>query len=113
MADYEINLMGLSELAKAVDEAKDLAPVKAIVRSNGADMMRLAQMRVPTDTYALKRSAKLQTVDNGLGISVSYHTEYAAYQEYGTRFFAGKFYLKQAFDPISRQFIQDLERLFR
>lgn len=113
MADYELAFNGLPELSETIQESKDLEDVKTLVRISGSDLMRLSQLRVPTDSYTLKRSAKLKSLDNGLGISLSYNTDYAAYQEYGTRFFAGKFYLKQAFDVVSRQFITDLERMFR
>lgn len=113
MADYEISLSGLDALHLALTKRGDLSDVKEVVRRNGADMFKMSQSKVPVDTSTLKRSAKLSSSDGGLSISVSYNTEYAAYQEYGTRFIPGKFYLKHAFDIASANFISDLERLFK
>ena len=86
MADYEISLSGLEDLQEAVAKREDLSDVKEVVKRNGADMFKISQSRVPVDTYTLKRSAKLSSSDGSMSISVSYNTEYAAYQEYGTRF---------------------------
>lgn len=113
MADYEISLSGLEDLQEAVAKREDLNDVKEVVKRNGADMFKTSQSRVPVDTYTLKRSAKLSSGDGGMSISVSYNTEYAAYQEYGTRFIPGKFYLQLAFESASSNFISDLERLFK
>lgn len=113
MADYEISFSGLDNLQEAIAKREDLSDVKEVVKRNGADMFKMAQSRVPVNTYTLKRSAKLSSGDGGMSISVSYNTEYAAYQEYGTRFIPGKFYLKHAYDIASANFISDLERLFK
>ncbi len=113
MDSYEFSLSGLGELKRAISEREDLRDVKEVVRRNGADMFKMSQSRVPVDTYTLKRSAKLSSEDDGMSVAVSYNTDYAAYQEYGTRFIPGKFYLKQAFDSASSTFLSDLERLFK
>ena len=90
MADYEISINGANELEKVLEDTRGLEEVKEIVKRNGANMLRYSQRKVPVD-----------------------NTDYAAYQEYGTRFIAGKFYLEQAFNIVSLNFTSELERLFK
>ncbi|WMM20165.1 HK97 gp10 family phage protein [Lactococcus lactis] len=113
MADYEISINGANELEKLLEDTRGLEEVKEIVKRNGANMLRYSQRKVPVDTSFLKRSAIMRIFDGGLAVSVSYNTDYAAYQEYGTRFIAGKFYLEQAFNIVSLNFTSELERLFK
>lgn len=110
---YEINLEGMEDLMDAIDKAKDKGPVRRIVRVNTAEMANASQRLVPVDTGTLKRSMGLAIRNDSMEGEISYNTEYAIYQELGTRFMQGRFYVKQAFDKQSDRFIQDLEELFK
>lgn len=112
VADYEVTFEGLGELATAITESAKLDDVKQVVKEHTANMARYALIHVPVKTGYLKRSEMIALEDAGLAGRVSFGADYGPYQEYGTRWIYGKFYLKKAFDRASEEFIIDLERMF-
>ncbi len=112
MAGYEISWQGLDELTKDINEAKKLDDVKTLVRYHTSNMMRYAAQNAPVLTGFLKQSERIDVEDGGMAGRVSFMAEYAPYQEYGTRWIYGKFYLKKGFDRASNEFLHDLEVLF-
>ncbi len=109
---YEITFEGLGDLQATIEEAADLKPVAELTKTHTARMLQNAQRRSPKDTRFLMRSGSLSIEDAGLTGIVDFYAEYAAYQEYGTRWIVGKFYLKQSFDVESRLYLSSLERMF-
>lgn len=112
MADYEFVITGLDDLIDSVTEAKKLDDVKDAVKKHTANMARYALMNVPVKTGFLKRSEMIALEEAGLAGRVSFYADYGPYQEYGTRWIYGKFFLKKAYDRASQEFIIDLERMF-
>lgn len=112
MADYEFILTGLTELIDTVTETKKLDDVKQAIKYHTANMARYALLNVPVDTGFLKRSEAIALMDAGMAGRVSFGADYGPYQEYGTRWIYGKFFLKKAYDRSSQEFIIDLERMF-
>lgn len=112
MADYEFVITGLDDLIDSVTEAKKLDDVKDSVKKHTANMARYALMNVPVKTGFLKRSEMIALEEAGLAGRVSFYADYGPYQEYGTRWIYGKFFLKKAYDRASQEFIIDLERMF-
>lgn len=112
MSDYELSWQGLEELRFTLDEAADLKPVANLTRTHTARMLQTAQRFAPKDTRFLMRSGTLAITDGGLTGTVDFYAEYAPYQEYGTRWITGKFYLKRSFDAESELYLFNLERMF-
>lgn len=113
VGNYDFTLSGLPDLIQAIEQSKDLTDVKEAVKYHTANMARYALRNVPVKTGFLKRSEMLAIEEAGLAGRVSFYAEYAPYQEYGTRWIYGKFFLKKAFDQANKEFIVDLERMFK
>lgn len=113
MADYEISWDGFDDLEDALFEAVFMDDVKQIVKEDTALMGREANWNAPVKTSNLKRSEQTTTEDAGMTGKTEFTVDYAPYQEYGTRWIYGKFYLKRAFDVASEKFINDLERIMK
>lgn len=112
VADYQIEFKGLDSLTETIIDAAKLDDVKLAIKHHTANMARYAARQVPVKTGYLRRSEQLSLEEAGLAGRVSFLAYYAPYQEYGTRWFYGKFYLKKSFDQASQEFIMDLERMF-
>ena len=91
----------------------DLSAVKTVVEKNGAEMQKKAMQNAPIDTGHLRGSITLEITDNGKTAEVESTADYAAYQEYGTRFMKGKPHVKPAFDEQKEIFVSDLKKLVR
>lgn len=113
MAGYKVSFSGLDDLMKSVKNAAKLDDVKTIVKNDTALLQRTAQQNTPVDTGNLKRSETISIEDGGMTGKVTAHTDYAPYQEYGTRWIYGKFYMKKAADTAGRKFLSDMERLVK
>lgn len=109
---YQLEFKGLKELVKAIELASDLDPVKRLTKMHISRMARFSNQLAPIKTGFLKRSLLTDITDNGLTGILNFYAEYAPYQEYGTRYIAGKFFLKQAFDLEADLYIASLERMF-
>lgn len=112
MENYEIAFHGVEELQQTVEKASKLEDVKTLIRYHTANMMRYAAQNAPVLTGFLKQSERIAIEDNGLVGKVYFTAEYAPYQEYGTRWIYGKFYLKFGFDMAAKEYLHDMEVLF-
>ncbi len=113
MRTSEVNLIGFHELQVKLEKNMDLSAVKTAVKKNGAEMQKKAQKEAPVDTHYLQRSITLEITDGGMTAEVESTAEYAAYQEYGTRFMKGKPHIRPAFDEQKGKFKSDLGKLVR
>lgn len=109
---YKIEFQGINELKDYMLEAEKLDDVKEITRKYSVQLGRLASILSPVDTGFLKRSMVVLIQDGGMTGIIEFYAEYAPYQEFGTRWMPGKWYLKRGFDQVVVLYIADLERLF-
>ena len=105
-----IEVRGADSVVEKLRKIGDINGVKKIVQMNGAELQQKAQRKAPVDTGTLQRSIRLDIEDEGMTAVVSANTEYAAYQEYGTRFMAAHPYLRPALREQAETFRNDLER---
>lgn len=103
----------VNELEVKLKKNMDLSAVKTVVKKNGAEMQKKAMQNAPIDTGHLRGSITLEITDNGKTAEVESTADYAAYQEYGTRFMKGKPHVKPAFDEQKEIFVSDLKKLVR
>lgn len=108
-----VKLIGFEKLEAKLTKNMDLSAVKTVVKKNGAEMQKKAQKEAPVDTHYLQRSITLEITDGGMTAEVKSTAEYAAYQEYGTRFMKGKPHIRPAFDEQKGKFKSDLGKLVR
>lgn len=108
-----IQINGLKALQKKLRKNVAMMEVKAVVKSNTADMDRKAQRKVPVDTGFLKRSITLTLASGGLTGIVEPYAEYAAYVEYGTRFMSAQPYMRPAYNAQKVKFLADLNKLMK
>lgn len=109
---YSLSFKGLGDLQDAIVLASDLKPVKELTQTHLARMARFSNQLAPHKTGFLKRSLTTSIADEGLTGILDYYAEYAPYQEYGTRYIPGKFFLKRAFDIESSLYLSNVERMF-
>lgn len=110
---YELKFDGITDVINHVINAQKLDDIKKIVRQNLSDMARFSARVVPVKTGFLKRSLTTQITDNGLTGIANYYADYSPYQEYGTRWISGKFYMKRGFDNVASKFIDEIERVMK
>ena len=108
-----IKFEGLVKLQKKLKKNCKLQEVRTVVRSAGADLQSKAQDNAPVDSGTLKRSITLEIEDGGMTAVVAPHTDYAAYQEYGTRYMAAHPYLEPALEEVAPKFKQKMKELTR
>ncbi|MDN6670662.1 MAG: HK97 gp10 family phage protein [Staphylococcus equorum] len=106
-----MKIIGIEALNKALKESQNIEPIRKVVKNNGAQMQNKAQRLAPVDTGALKRSISIDLQDGGFTAKVSPGVDYAAYQEYGTRFQSGTPFMRPSFRSQQPMFISDLKRL--
>lgn len=106
----DIQLIGDTKLVAKLKKNMQLDLVKKAIRVNGAELQKKAQAKAPVDTGQLKRSIGLEITDGGLTAEVEPGVDYAAYQEYGTRFMNAQPFMRPSLQEQSKQFKQDLER---
>ncbi len=113
MAGYEVGFDGLDALMAKLDRVATLQDAKNVVKQHTARLAQEASVLVPVDTGNLKRSMLVIISSDGLASLVSFRTDYAAYVEYGTRWFVGRRFLGIPFLIEKVAFINDMERLVR
>ena len=106
----EIKLVGETKLIAKLKKNMDMDLVKKAVRLNGSELQTKAKEKAPVDTGQLKRSIGLEITDGGLTAEVERGVDYAAYQEYGTRFMNAQPFMRPALQEQAKQFRKDLER---
>lgn len=108
-----VKLIGFEKLETKLTKNMDLSKVKATVKKNGAQLQKKAQKEAPIDSGHLHDVIFLEITDGGMTAEVESTAEYAAYQEYGTRFMKGKPHIRPAFDEQEGKFKSDLGKLVR
>lgn len=109
----EIKLVGETKLVAKLKKNMRLDLVKKAVQLNGAELQKKAQEKAPVDTGQLKRSIGLEITHGGLTAEVEPGVNYAAYQEYGTRFMNAQPFMRPALEEQAENFKWDLERCVR
>lgn len=108
-----VKLIGFEKLEAKLTKNMDLSKVKATVKKNGAQLQKKAQKEAPVDSGHLQGMIMLEITDGGMTAEVESTAEYAAYQEYGTRFMKGKPHIRSAFDEQKEKFKADMKELVR
>ena len=113
MARRAIELKGNNELTIKLKKNTDLSDVKRVVKTNTAEMNRIAQRNAPVDTGFLRRMITMSLTNSGFtGKSIA-GAEYSPYPEYGTRFMSAQPFMGPAFRMQKAKFKSDLERLMK
>lgn len=97
----------LPRIASRIDQALSQLVKKAAFRIEAR-----AKQLAPVDTGLLRNSIQTN-VDGPLKASVGTNTEYAAYQEFGTRHQKGKPFLTPAADETKKEFESEIRNLER
>ena len=119
MGHKVIKFEGLIELDKALKERLNMDHVKAVVRENGDEMVKLAHKNasvafVKGYTKGTTRQAtNVEYIDDGLTAVVEPKTNYAAYVELGTRRMEAEPFLKPAWETQKEQFLTDMKKLIK
>ena len=108
-----VKLIGFEKLEAKLTKNMDLSAVKSAVKKNGSAMQKNAQKEAPIDSGHLHDVIFLEITDGGMTAEVESTAEYAAYQEYGTRFMKGKPHIRPAFEEQKEKFKADLKELVR
>lgn len=113
----QLEIKGLDKLQKKLKNNCNLADVKTVVKTNGAEMqaktVRNAVFKKGYSTGATKRSITGKTQDGGLTYVEGPSTEYAPYVEFGTRFMSAQPFVKPAFKSQVYIFKRDLQKLMK
>ncbi|HFD0553597.1 HK97 gp10 family phage protein [Enterococcus faecium] len=110
---YRVEISGLDDLIEAIEEAKNLDDVKAIVKNDTAYMANQIAKETPVKSGYLKRSEITSIRDNGMTGEVEAVADYSAYVEYGTRYMYGRFYMKKGHAAAAKRFLNDMEALVK
>ena len=113
MASVTLQVKGAEEVAQKLRDMADPSKLRKIVALNGSELQQKAQQKAPVDTGQLRRSIRLEIEADGMTAVVSANTDYAAYQEYGTRFMPAHPYLRPSLNEQGVQFIEDIKRLVK
>lgn len=113
MVEYSIKLDGFDELIKNLDDATKDTPnyIKMAMQEAVDDVASTARNEAPYKTGNLKRSINTKVENNGKSGIV--YTDflaapYAIWQEIGTRYFKGRYYMQKGLennqDKINKYF---------
>lgn len=108
-----LEIKGIDKLVAHLKRSATLEDIKRVVSVNGAEMHQNAQRFAPVDTGNLKRNIRLDKENGGFAVRVTSASEYAAYQEYGTRYMAGTPHVRPAYKIQSAKFKADMQRLVK
>ena len=108
-----VEIRGVKELQKMLNEAANLKDVQNAIKVNTTEMHQKASRRVPVDTGHLRRSLNVEFKDGGLTGRVYTDVEYGIYQEFGTRFQAGTPFMRPSLYEQRPQFLSDMQRLLK
>lgn len=106
-------IVGIDKLVAKLKRIATLEDVRQTVKDNGAEMHQNAQRFAPVDTGMLKRNVRISLEQWGMEAKVTSEAEYAAYQEYGTRYMAGTPHIRPAYHIQSAKFKNDMQRLVK
>lgn len=108
-----LEFKGIDQLMRHLKEATTLKDVQTVVKTNTADMAKLAQQKAPVDTGFLRRSIIMKLEYDGFQGKVKPMASYAPYLEYGTRFQSAQPFIGPAFNYQKLIFIKEMTRLVR
>jgi HK97 gp10 family phage protein len=109
-----VEFRGLDQLRGKLKSNATMDDVKDVVKLNTSEMQKAAQKVAPKDTRYLMRNIRQDSsIDGGFTGKVESAAEYAAYQEYGTRYQPGKPHIRPSFHKQKKKFIDDMKRLTR
>ena len=111
MSEVQLDVRGLEEVQAEMERvARDLAggPMVDAMRDATLLVQRDAKINAPVDTGRLRASITPEVRPFGDTIQgvVGSNVEYAPYQELGTKYMEGRFYLRRALE-------QNAERIYR
>ena len=118
-----VEIKGLDEIFKALEEAEEAEAIKKAVKANvnglKEEMKNEAEFRGHYDsrgkfirpTGATKRSITDEMSVDGMSGKVYPQTHYAKYLEFGTRKMGAQPFIKPAVDKQAKKFKKDLEDL--
>ena len=110
IAKFTFQITGTKVLSNALNDRTKLTAIKQAIKMNGSEMQQSAVRFAPYDTGYLARSIELYIQDNGLTAMIKPLAHYGVYQELGTRYQAGKPYIRPAFHRQSAIFKNDMSR---
>lgn len=119
MGHKVIKFEGFVELDKALKKRLNMDQVKAVVRENGDEMVKLAHKNANEafvkgyTTGATRQATNVEYIDDGLTAVVEPKTKYAAYVELGTRRMEAEPFLKPAWETQKEQFKADMKKLIK
>jgi HK97 gp10 family phage protein len=109
----ELKVIGLEKVQEKLKRIAQKFPQKAdrIIEDNAEAIFALSQSLVPVETGRLQISGSHEHIF--LASRVGYHTNYAAFVEFGTSKMAAQPYLRPAVDAYLEKIINDLEKLIK
>ena len=113
MSSTGVKLEGFEEFQSRLKKNVKLEDVKVVVQYHGSQMEQTARIICPKRSGDLRRSIRLNIVDNGFAAEVAPHMNYAGYVEWGTRYMAAQPYIRPAFMQQSARFKADLAKLMK
>ncbi len=116
MAKATLQVKGIDELVGKLKRNAKLDDVKEVVKLNGSEMHTNAQRKAPVAKKGggnLQRNVRVYIEDNDFTARVKSEADYAAYQEYGTRFQPGTPHIRPAYYEQKERFKRDMKRLMK
>jgi HK97 gp10 family phage protein len=95
MAHDTPNMKGLDAFLKKLDALADIEGTKGMLAS-AMVIQRYSQENAPVDTGFMRSSPTTEETDNGA--LLKYGANYSYYQEFGTQYMEGRFFVQRAID---------------
>lgn len=117
---YEVKIEGLTAVISKLDAKRYTGfQIRNVVMKNGAKLQTATKTNM-TKAYkkgyskgTTKQSTELIISNDGMTASVTPHTEYFPWVEYGTRYMEAEPALNPAFRKIKQEFYKDIMRLIK
>ncbi len=115
MADIDIEVKGLKETRRKMEQMiRDVhgTPILNAMRDVTLMVTRGAKINAPVDTGRLRASItpEIRATSNEVVGVVGSNVVYAPFQEFGTRYMKGRFYLTRAFEAAKEFIIHRFDR---
>ena len=119
MSGYNFEIKGIDNFLKDINNIQSNfhSDLQNLVEKHGGILLRNTKLKSPVDTGQLRRSWQLEKGD--LYVRIFSSCEYVKHVEWGHRTRGGKSYvegvymLKTSFEKTEKDFINDLEKLFK
>lgn len=109
----QLEYKGIDSLVAHLQTAAKMEVVKAVIKSNTAEMNEKMQRGAPVDTGYLRRSINMKLIDGGYAGVVGPTANYAPYLEYGTRYMSARPFVRPAFNYQKVKFMAEMKALVR